>query len=101
MEAVFLQFIYQVGFQVNVYRPVPGECPTTLFVAAEAPPGSIWTSCKIPDEYVVPNAKKYRQCAVPPRPCGIDLRYFPGDAQTLKTSLMAHYTSAAISGKVG
>jgi len=85
MEAVFLQFIYQVGFQVNVYRPVPGECPTTLFVAAEAADQVriLNLVVKIPDESTscqmrrgnIGNAFLFHLAR-----SGIDHRYFPGDA---------------------
>jgi len=33
---VSLQLVYQIRFDVDVYGSVPGECPTPLFVSAEA-----------------------------------------------------------------
>lgn len=89
MEGGFLQFVYQVGFQVNVYGPIPGECPATLFVAAEAADQVriLHLVVKIPDESTscqmrgcnIGNAFLFHLTG-----CGIDHRHFPGDAASLE-----------------
>ena len=49
---VSLQLVYQVRFDVDVYGSVPGECPTPLFVSAEAADqvGILHLIVKVPNE---------------------------------------------------
>jgi len=80
-----LQLVYQVRFDVDVYGSVPGEGPAPLFVPAEAADqvGILHLVVKVPDKSPsrqmrrgnIGNAFLFHLTG-----CGIDDRYFPGDA---------------------
>jgi len=85
IEGGFLQLIYQVRFDVDVYGSVSGECPATLFVPTEAADQVriLHLVVKVPDKSPsrqmrrgnIGNAFLFHLTG-----CGIDDRYFPGDA---------------------
>jgi len=80
-----LQLVYQVRFDVDVYGSVTGEGPAPLFVPAEAADqvGILHLVVKVPDKSPsrqmrrgnIGNAFLFHLTG-----CGIDDRYFPGDA---------------------
>ena len=89
IEGNFSQLIYQVCFNVNVYGSVPGECPTPLFVAAEATDqiGVLHLVVKVADKSSpshmrrsdIGNAFLFYLAG-----CGVNHRYIPGNTARFK-----------------